>query len=182
MKYTLQDCIEYANSKNGKCLSLKYVSNKNKMKWECNKGHSWLAPLNSITSKKTWCSICSTGKSENKVRKIFETIFNKEFKSIRPSFLRNPVTGRNLELDGYCEELNLAFEYDGRMHFEDRSSIEMTKSQKTRHSSLSEIQARDRLKNTLCSKAGIVLVRIPYWENNNLEEFILNKIKEICHD
>ena len=52
-------------------------------------------------------SRCKTGIgiSEKICRKYFEYLFNKPFNRIRPSWLSE------LELDGYNEELNIAFEY-----------------------------------------------------------------------
>ena len=43
-------------------------------------------------------------------REILESIYSVPFKPCRPNFLKNPKTGRNLELDGYNEELKIAFE------------------------------------------------------------------------
>jgi hypothetical protein len=43
---------------------------------------------------------------------------------VRPDFLRNWKTGRNLELDIFLPELNLAFEIQGQHHFDDLKQIE----------------------------------------------------------
>ena len=43
-------------------------------------------------------------------------LLNKKFKKVRPLWLINYETGFCLELDGYCKQLKLAFEYDGIQH------------------------------------------------------------------
>jgi len=162
---------------NGLCLSTNYNNSQTKMTWQCDKGHVWNATANSIMSAGTWCPECSKNATEQKVRTIFESILNKPFLSVRPDCLKNPDTGRNLELDGYCEELKLAFEYDGRLHYEDRSTQDLTEEQIRRHGSLETIRRNDQLKDQLCKSAGITLVRIPYWEKDNLESFISQSLK-----
>jgi len=125
-------------------------------------------------TKQSWlikCQYCSAGYNENEVRKIFEAKFNKSFPNVRPNFLKNPQTGRNLELDGYCEELKLAFEYDGRQHYEPWN--------KNKPEELIEVQKRDKLKDKLCKENDITLIRIPYWEKDRLNAFIKEKINEV---
>ena len=51
-------------------------------------------------------------------RQALTEIYQKDFTSCRPDFLQSPKTGSNLELDGYNEELGIAFEYNGRQHYE----------------------------------------------------------------
>jgi len=46
-----------------------------------------------------------------------ENIFKMKFHKIRPDFLRNDVTGYNLEIDLYNDELKLAVEVQGDQHY-----------------------------------------------------------------
>lgn len=64
------------------------------------------------------CPECSkkTFVGQERTRMMFEAQFNHLFPTVRPDWLKNPSTGRNLELDGYCLELGIAFEYQGRQH------------------------------------------------------------------
>ena len=48
-----------AKKRGGKCLSTKYINNKEKMHWECKQKHRWFAPIRDIKRLDTWCSICS---------------------------------------------------------------------------------------------------------------------------
>lgn len=50
-------------------------------------------------------------------KKTIEKITKKEFFKVRPTFLKNPETNRNLELDLYNEELKLAIEFNGYQHY-----------------------------------------------------------------
>jgi len=50
------------------------------------------------------------GKYENECRRILQCLFLKPFPKVRPDFLRNPKTGRNLELDMYNQDIALALE------------------------------------------------------------------------
>ncbi len=141
----------------------------------CGKGHpEYTSTINNIISNNTKCPVCSKieSKVEATTRLIIEGIFGVPFSSTRPNFLKNPETGRNLELDGYNEELKLAFEYDGEQHYEPK--FNMTQED------LIKRQELDRLKNRLCKENNITLIRIPYWENKNLEEFIKSELDAHC--
>jgi len=47
-----------AEERGGKCLSDKYISGRENLKWSCSKGHVWEATLDSVKNKKTWCAEC----------------------------------------------------------------------------------------------------------------------------
>lgn len=61
-----------------------------------------------------------------------------------------------LELDGYCEELKLAFEYQELQHFENMEYFHRNED------SFQKQQERDKKKIKLCEDNGITLVEIPY--------------------
>ena len=164
---TINEMKEMAISKGGKCLSNIYKNNSFNLLWECVEGHKWKARPSAIKLG-TWCPICSTLKSEKKCRKIFEHIFNKNFPKGRPTWLKNQ-RGNQMELDGYCKELNLAFEYHGEQHFKKHRFFHTRQSFEDRKLS-------DKLKRELCKEHGVILIEIPYTvDYENLEEFIVNQ-------
>lgn len=59
-------------------------------------------------------------------------------------------TTGTLELDGYCDKVKIAFEYQGHSAHWNVKSFRYESTYK-----------RDILKNELCSKLGIVLIQIP---------------------
>lgn len=119
-----------------------------------------------------------TSSMEEKARAIFTSIYGVAFPSIRPPFLKNPSTGKNLELDGYNPNIHtplgrgLAFEYDGKQHSQYTPYY---------HNSKDEFAyqvAKDNWKTNQCRKHGILLIRIPHYVVPfELETFIRNKLK-----
>jgi hypothetical protein len=57
-KHSITDCIAFAATKGGKCLSPNYADNKKKIEWECLCGFGWSACFNSILLGH-WCPKCS---------------------------------------------------------------------------------------------------------------------------
>uniref|UniRef100_A0A6C0J1G4 Uncharacterized protein n=1 Tax=viral metagenome TaxID=1070528 RepID=A0A6C0J1G4_9ZZZZ len=80
------------------------------------------------------------------------------FRKARPCWLKNTLhkTNRCLELDGYCPELCLAIEYNGRQHYEWPNFTGMTWEEFERQ------RERDQFKAEACIKNNICLIRIPY--------------------
>ena len=109
---------------------------------------------------------------EEQCRDIFEHLFEKPFPTKRPSFLKNPETGRNLELDGYNAELNLAFEYDGESHHNFPNTWHRTEEDFKKQVN------RDRFKDHRCYELGITLIRIPYTvAKDGLATFIIQELE-----
>ena len=93
------------------CLSDNYKNTKEKMLWKCNVcSNSWEATFTHIKSSNSGCPNCSSFKSEKICRDYFQYFMEYNFIKKRLKCLNG------LELDGYCEELKLAFEYDGEQH------------------------------------------------------------------
>nr|QBK93314.1 MAG: restriction endonuclease [Pithovirus LCPAC404] len=94
---------------------------------------------------------CRIWKQEERCRDVFEELFpGYKFKKQRPGFLEG------LELDGYCSRLLLAFEFDGKQHFEQVKIFQKTRKK------FKDQQRRDKKKNVLCKQNGVKLIRIPY--------------------
>jgi len=85
----------------------------------------------------------------------------------------NPITNYPLELDIFCKEIMFAIEYDGEHHFSSNIYGE---------NSFNYVKKLDNIKNELCKKYGIKLLRISYKENWKDEDFLINKVGEAIKD
>ncbi len=135
--------------------------------WVCEKGHEYESRVDHRALSNSGCPYCLY-KSQEECRKIFENIFNKKFIKFRPKWLVNIKLP--LELDGYNEELKLAFEYDGEYHYIVSKYMHNTLEK------LENTKKRDKVKDILCLKNNISLIRIPYTEKNNLQKYIKKQL------
>jgi hypothetical protein len=107
-----------------------------------------------------------------------EALYHVPFTTARPSYLINPETGHNLELDCYNEQLKLAVEYNGRQHYiydEDKKD----KFHKSKEDFLALVR-RDHYKQRLCQKHKIYLIVVPYNVNNkDIPNFIVTFLPEV---
>jgi len=118
--------------------------------------------------KKRFMPMVSNG--EMKCKLYLEKIFDKPFEKIRPDMLKNSVTGKNLELDLYNDELKLAIEYNGEQHYKFCPRI---------HKNYEHFQTqkyRDEMKKMLCQTNGITLIEVPYTEKNNIENYLFQQL------
>jgi hypothetical protein len=91
-----------------------------------------------------------------KCREIFEELyFPSTFDKAYPPWLKSPTTSGQLQLDGYNEGLNIAFEYQGEQH--DKLSYYNHYDKEL----FDRQQGRDRFKVTECKSKGIILIVIP---------------------
>lgn len=126
-------------------------------------------------SRKEWIPTGHAGgkgsKTENICRSILEDHYHKKFPSMRLDILKNPDTGRNLELDCYCHELRLALEYNGIQHYKYPNRFH-----KTEDEFILQV-ARDQWKYGRCKEYGIDLIIVPYTvRTQDLRDFILQRL------
>jgi hypothetical protein len=148
----------FAAARNASLLSKEIAPNQ-RLQWKCQMGHTFHLKYEDARDEGLWCDKCPTVGSagEARCRRIFETLLGVPFPQIRPAFLIREATGQPLELDGYNEELKLAFEYQGVQHYQF--------SQKW-HGSLEELQRqrdRDAEKVVMCQQHGVALLVIPHF-------------------
>lgn len=161
--YRLSDVIEVANSRKFRLLSTKFVGMTGKYKWECPDGHTWMARASRVKLG-TGCPYCHSYITEEACRFIFQELTGQSFRKTRS------ILGKRLELDGYCDELKIAFEYQGKQHYSFIKHLH-------RRPEIHEAQKRrDDLKRSLCKERQIDLVEIPY-HVDNLEPFIREQLE-----
>lgn len=162
---SIDDCVAVAHKNGGKCISRQYCSNHEHLIWECASGHQWSATYANISHGKTWCPVCKCSRSQDLCASIISNLLNeKPLKNIRPYWLRNPNTGRNLEIDMYFPNNKVAVEYNGEQHYK-------TTYFNSVGDSLDEIRKRDRLKkNIIKSSTDMVKSFIIFTYRNVLSE------------
>ena len=74
--------------------------------------------------------------------------------------------------DFFIPSLNIAIEYDGEQHYK---SIDAWGGEEY----LESVRQSDALKNDFCEYMGIDLLRIPYWEFDNIDEIVTNFIDTV---
>lgn len=167
-----------AISKGGECLTDHYKNAHQIMAWKCKDiNHpSWNAKFNNIVHNSNWCPLCGKKSvGEQRTRQIFEIFFKLPFPTTRPTWNINPWTGKLLELDGYCKEFNIAFEYDGE-HHNGNKRYQASMSPKK---DLTYQKFKDHQKKKNCQANGILLVNIPIPTRgirNHFEKFLFHVI------
>lgn len=122
--------------------------------------------------KRKGCPLCNEYNIQNsramiKVENWLNThdiIFEKEYK------FNGCRDKRKLPFDYYLPRQEICIEVDGRQHFEKAyfGGISEEKSKQL----LEYVKRHDDIKNKFCKKNNIKLIRIPYYENDNIDNIL----------
>ena len=143
-----------------------YTKNYNDINFKCLKcGEVFTRKANYIYGSCS-CPNCDHiySKGENEVEKylIKNNIFFEKQKTYDDC-----IFIEKLRFDFYLSDKNTVIEYDGQQHFKPveyfGGEIEFKKTKN-----------RDKTKNEYCKKNKIKILRIPYWEFNNIEQILIN--------
>ena len=126
----------------------------------CSNGHEWSVDSSNLLYAGSWCPEC-LNKGERIVRAIFETTFGGKFPKSKPGWLVSKK-GRKLELDGYDQELKIAFEYQGPHHYSDDDYV----------------KARDAIKRQACAERHVRLIEIDAIKRPYPADNVLSKVVE----
>jgi hypothetical protein len=161
----LQELQEIAKAKGGECLSTKYFGSHQLQQFRCIEGHEWPATSDSI-KRGSWCPQC-VNKTEALIRHCLEVLFQYPFPQFTPDWLKE----YNARLDGYNDELKLAFEYHGEQHVEHNKFLHQSRS-------LEDQQQRDEAVRELCRQNGVTLIEIWPLQGNYSAQDIVDIIKK----
>jgi len=149
-----------------------YYNDHTKLKCRCLiHNYEWYAMPNKILHRNTGCPKCASYTNENKIDLLLENwgikySIQKRFKECRDK--------NTLPFDRYLVNFNILIEYDGEDHYFPIKRC---------HESDEEVLVRfndrikkDKIKTVYCKKNDIPLIRIPYWEKDNIESFLWDEL------
>lgn len=125
-------------------------------------------------SKGQGCRYCQDSKGEMIIAR-FLAQFNIEFESQKMFDDCRHID--RLKFDFWLPKHSCVIEYDGEQHFKPIQFGGI--SLKEANERFSDTKVRDEIKNQYCKHHDIDLIRIPYWERDNIEKILCEKLN-IC--
>lgn len=119
------------------------------------------------------CPDCATAYSKPE-QKLYNILCKHYDTVIRQKTFEDCIYITKLKFDFFIPEINTLIEYDGEGHYWDVPFGGMSKESAMKQYELCKI--RDEIKNEYCKKNNIPLIRIPYWEKENMEEYLYKQI------
>lgn len=142
-----------------------------KLKWKCsNCNFTWMTTPNARTNNRSGCPKCNRSKLENIVASTLDK-YNIEYQTEKT--FDKCKNKRQLPFDFYLPGYNTCIECQGIQHYPERYK----KSHFYRTSlilDVDKIQNHDNIKKSFCKQNNIFLIEIPYWEENKIEQLLIN--------
>ena len=150
-----------------------YSLNDKNIKCQCciDDSHIWSATPHNLL-KGSGCPHCKKSKGE---KKISDFLNKKEIEYIQWYTFENCKFKSFLPFDFYLPQYNICIEFDGQQHFEivDFSG----KGKEWALEQFIDRKIRDTIKNIYCQRNNIKLIRIPYWDFENIEKILEQELK-----
>ncbi len=152
---------KHGNKYNYDCIQ--YINNRTHIKIYCNTccDHFYQSPLNHL---RYGCSKCNQPMSKGE-QKINDYLTSQNIVFLQEHIFDDCKHIRHLPFDFYIPSLNICIEYDGRMHSE---AITHFGGEET----LKKTQHRDSIKTQYCKDNNIMLIRIPYYDFDNINDVL----------
>jgi len=144
-------------------------SSHRKIYWICSncdygRNKEWCTSPNSRTNMNSGCPKCASSKGEKKIKLFLDSLCLYYLVEYKFSDCRNIL---ELPFDFYLLDYNLCIEYDSILHYEDKFN---------EPEEFKLVQKRDKIKTKYCKNNNINLLRIPYWEFDNIEQILSNAL------
>lgn len=141
-----------------------YKNQNSKLKTICPNGHEYEFYINNFKKGKR-CGKCLMSGGEQEISRVLEKyfinyIFNYRF---------HVENMRNKPYDFYISDMNTCIEFDGEQHYKTRCF-------KRDVLDLMNQKYIDNIKTQYCKNNNIRLIRIPYWEFDNIEEILKREL------
>lgn len=116
------------------------------------------------------CPLCSISTGELAVRKALDELGCQYEVEYRAAGLVNPKTGKHLRIDFFIAELGAAIEFDGYHHFGGQPDT---------WEDVEQVKERDFIKDAWCASNDVELLRIPFWEKDNIPYIVSDFLKSL---
>ena len=157
---TIKELIE---SEDGYTLLSKECNQlRDKVKIQCKHGHIYEVMVENFKSGRR-CPYCNESKGEKEIGKILKKYgidFTPQYKFENCKFYKG------LPFDFYLPQYNICIEYDGEFHYKMIMGFNEFVNGKI----------RDTIKTIYCKENEIKLIRIPYWDFDNIEEILCKEL------
>lgn len=142
-----------------------YVNGNSKIVIECTKNHKFNMCFHDFKQGYR-CPMCNESKGEKNVKCIFKK-YNINY--IEQYRFKDCKCKRSLPFDFYLPKYNCCIEYDGKQHY-------LYGSFNCDLLDLMNIKYRDNIKDLYCKENNIKLIRIPYWDFDNIETILIKEL------
>mgnify|MGYP003302057174 CR=1 FL=1 len=166
VRYSYDYIKEYIETFDYKLLSKEYINANTLLSMQCSNGHNFEMRYSNFQQGNR-CPICNISKGE---RKIIDWLKENEIVYIydEPYFkdLLSPL-GNPLRPDFILPDYKIWIEYDGEFHYNKMYN----------NDGYEALIVHDEIKNKYAKENGWKLIRIPYWEFDNIEEILKRELE-----
>lgn len=166
-KLTQEEFVDKVKSIHGDKIDLSetiYTRYRNKTKFICPKhGVFWTTPISLITGH--GCPRCSHHISKQESKWLDSVELNENIIILRQHTIR--LNNRTYRVDGYCEETNIVYEFNGDYWHGNPAKYDQNKINKKSNKTFGELYQRTKDKVKLLEEAGYKVISI--WESDYLE-------------
>ena len=153
----------------------KYYNNYTNIECRCGVcGNTWITKSANLIYNNNGCPKCKSSHGEKELNNILDD-YNINYEN---QYIIDGCTYvGNLKFDAYDLDNNICYEYQGEQHY---IPVDFAgKGEEWAKENLKLNQARDNAKREYCKEHGIPLIEIPYWERDNMRDFLIDKWKEL---
>ena len=122
-------------------------------------------------------NVVKRSKGEAICCQVMEELTGKRFTTVRPPFLKNPETNRNLEIDCYNDELKIGVEYNGIQHY-----VYPNFTGQSYEQFINQVR-RDEYKIRACDEHGVYLITVPYTvPHDQIRDYLIDRLRPLGPD
>lgn len=169
-KYSYKYVKEYVEKEGYILLSKEYDGINSYIKLECPNGHIYDTGTFGSFKQGYRCSHCNrVSKGEQRIMNLLDK-FKIDYIHDKGYFQDLSINNHPLRPDFIIENKRIWIEYDGGQHFK---IVEYFGGLMN----LLNIKYRDNIKNKYAKENGWKMIRIPYWEFDNIEEILIKELE-----